>query len=95
MKCPRCEKELKDVAAHIKRVHPEAAYLRPDERPPYGLLAEKITIDEWDEGSLDGSNHLFGEWHTERYGARRHGWFIPVEVLDNQPGMWPEVPDNA
>ena len=81
--CPRCAKELKDVPAHIARVHPEARYLHPDDPRPHPE-ARKITIDLWDEGALDGSNHLFWEWHTERYGGRAHGWFIPVEVADNQ-----------
>ena len=49
MKCPRCDKELKDVPAHIKRVHPEAFWLRPDDPRPHPL-ASRITLEDEDIG---------------------------------------------
>jgi hypothetical protein len=79
--CPRCGLPRKDVAAHVRRVHPESTYMRPDEPRPHPM-AEKITI-EYDPFTREMTIHD-GEWHTERYGSRHHGWFIPVEVPDNQ-----------
>ena len=90
MKCPRCGKELKDVAAHIKRVHPEASYMRPDDPRPHPQAME-ITLEREDIGPSYVDIATLYEWHTERYGSRRHGWFIPVEVADNEPWMRSEM----
>ena len=81
--CPRCGSVIKDVKRHIKNVHPEASYMRPEEPRPHPQ-AQKITIQHedcemgWHDIVTDD------EWKTGRWGFRRHGWFIPVEVVDNQ-----------
>ena len=81
--CPRCGSVIKDVRRHIKRVHPEASYMRPEELKPHPM-AQKITIETEDCEVWTHQIVTDGEWKTERYGFRQHGWFIPVEVLDNQ-----------
>ncbi len=83
--CHRCGSVVKDMKRHVKRVHPEASYMRPEEPPPH-LMAQKITLED-QSYTREGYEVTYDEWKTDRYGWRQHGWFVPVEVEDNQEGM--------
>lgn len=83
-RCRRCGKGLKDVDSHVRRVHPEAEYMRPFESRPHRQAIQMTIEDDVNSQGASVSEVTDGEWIVRRYGMRRHGWFIPVEVQDNQ-----------